>query len=254
MKPIRRTGDRASAKNAAEDDGPRAAPVEFTGDASPATPARDLDFLRRGRWFGSLPAELQSLMLDRSIERSYRKGTHLVREGAQVRGLFALLEGRVHVVRGVGETDEALIHVGERGFWFGEHAMLSGRPAIASIVATTNVRTLLLTSGEFQKIVDDDPRYFRSFATLLFERYTTVFRYASEARALAAEDWLWTRLQDLAEIRRREAQIKGPVDIAVSQTDLATMVGVSRQTLCMLLGRLQERGRIGVGYRKIRVL
>jgi CRP-like cAMP-binding protein len=61
-------------------------------------------------------------------------------------------------------------------------------------------------------------------------------------------------LQDLAAIRRREAQVSGPVDITVSQTELATMVGVSRQTLCMLLGRLQEYGRIGVSYRKIRVL
>jgi predicted transcriptional regulator of viral defense system len=32
------------------------------------------------------------------------------------------------------------------------------------------------------------------------------------------------------------------------------MVGVSRQTLCMLLGRLQERGQIDVGYKRIRVL
>ena len=75
-----------------------------------------------------------------------------------------------------------------------------------------------------------------------------------ERRSLAAEDWLWKRLQDLAAIRRREAQVTGPVDITVSQTELATMVGVSRQTLCMLLGRLQEYGRIDVSYRKIRVL
>jgi len=61
-------------------------------------------------------------------------------------------------------------------------------------------------------------------------------------------------LQDLAKIRRRDAQIEGPVDINVSQTELAAMVGVSRQTLCMLLGRLQERGQIDVGYKRIRVL
>jgi CRP-like cAMP-binding protein len=102
--------------------------------------------------------------------------------------------------------------------------------------------------------VADEPRYYPSFASLLFERYATVFRYASEARAVPAEDWLWTRLQDLASIRRNDAQVEGPIDITVSQADLATMIGVSRQTLCMLLGRLQERGRIAVGYKRIRVL
>lgn len=253
MKPTRRTPAETSAPKHREEAGPRAG-APAAACEPPAAVSADADFLRRGRWFSSLPGELQALILERSMERSYRKGAHLIREGAPVRGLFALLEGRVHVVRGVGDVDEALIHVGEPGFWFGEHGMLAGKPAIASIVATTSVRVLLLPGAEFQRIVTDEPRHFALFARLLFERYATVFRYASEARALAAEDWLWTRLQDLAAIRRREAQVTGPVDITVSQTELATMVGVSRQTLCMLLGRLQERGRVGVSYRRIRVL
>ena len=235
---------------------PRSLPIQIdvTPDDPPPMVAPDIEFLRRGRWFGSLPGELQSLVVEHSIVRAFRKGALLIREGAPPRGLFALLEGRVHVVRAVGESDEALIHVGEPGFWFGEHGMLSGKTAIAGVVATTNARTLLLPIAGFRCIVTDEPRHYPYFAALLFERYATVFRYASEARSVAAEDWLWTRLQDLASIRRREARLEGPIDISVSQTELATMVGVSRQTLCMLLGRLQERGRIDVGYRKIRVL
>jgi len=214
----------------------------------------DVEFLRCGRWFGSLPAALQSLIVERTITRCYGKGAFIIHEGAPPRGLFALLEGRVHVVRRIAESGQALIHVGEPGMWFGEHGTLSGRPALASIVATTNARTLLLPVADFQRIVTDEPRYYPPFAGLLFERYATVFRYASEARAVPAEDWLWTRLQDIAAIRRRDAQIQGPVDINVSQTELATMVGVSRQTLCRLLGCLQERGQIDVGYKRIRVL
>ena len=214
----------------------------------------DVEFLRRGRWFGSLPAALQSIIVERTITRCYGKGTFIIHEGAPPRGLFALLEGRVHVVRAIAETEQALIHVGEPGMWFGEHGMLSGQPALASVVATTNARTLLLPVADFQRIVADEPRHYPQFAALLFERFATVFRYASEARSVPAEDWLWTRLQDLAAIRRLDAQIQGPVDINVSQSELATMVGVSRQTLCMLLGRLQERGQIDVGYKRIRVL
>jgi len=214
----------------------------------------EVALLRRGRWFGSLPAALQSIIVERTITRCYGKGAFIIHEGAPPRGLFALLEGRVHVVRGIAKHEQALIHVGEPGLWFGEHGTLSGGPALASIVAMTNARTLLLPVAEFQRIVIDEPRYYPPFAGLLFERYATVFRYASEARAVPAEDWLWTRLQDLAAIRRRDAQIQGPVDINVSQTELATMVGVSRQTLCMLLGRLQARGQIDVGYKRISVL
>lgn len=225
------------------------APTERAPAVSP-----DVEFLRRGRWFGSLPAVLQSVIVERAITRCYGKGAFIIHEGEPPRGLFALLEGRVHVVRRIAESEQALIHVGEPGLWFGEHGMLSGRPALASIVTTTNVRTLLLPVAEFQRIVAEEPRCYPQFAALLFERFATVFRYASEARSVPAEDWLWTRLQDLAASRRLDAQIQGPIDINVSQTELATMVGVSRQTLCMLLGRLQERGQIDVAYKRIRVL
>ena len=225
------------------------APTERAPAVSP-----DVEFLRRGRWFGSLPAVLQSVIVERAITRCYGKGAFIIHEGEPPRGLFALLEGRVHVVRGIAESEQALIHVGEPGLWFGEHGMLSGRPALASVVATSSARTLLLPVADFQRIVADEPRYYPQFAELLFERFATVFRYASEARSVPAEDWLWTRLQDLAAIRRLDAQIEGPIDINVSQTELATMVGVSRQTLCMLLGRLQARGQIDVGYKRIRVL
>jgi CRP-like cAMP-binding protein len=231
--------------------GTRAA-LTLVAPGSPASP--DLEFLRRGRWFGSLPSDLQALIAEHAITRCFGVGEHIVHEGAPPRGLFALLEGRVHVVRGIADSEQALIHVGEPGLWFGEHGVLSGEPALASVVATTRVRTLVLPVAGFHRIVADDPRWYPRFAELLFERYATIFRYASEARAVPAEDWLWTRLQDLAAARRHDAQVEGPVDINVSQTELATMVGVSRQTLCMLLGRLQERGRIAVGYKRIRVL
>ncbi len=215
--------------------------------------ALDLEFLRRGRWFGSLPPALQERVVASSSSRHFAKGSHLVREGEPVRGLFALLEGRVHILRGIGEAGEALIHVGEPGFWFGEHAVLAGKTAIASVVATANARALVLPAAEFERIVEEEPRHYPLFAALLFERYATVFRYASEARAAAAEEWLLRRLRDLAAIRRSDAQITGPIDVNVSQAELATMVGVSRQTLCMLLRRLQERGEVEVSYKRVRV-
>jgi hypothetical protein len=40
----------------------------------------------------------------------------------------------------------------------------------------------------------------------------------------------------------------------VSQTELPNMVGLSRQTLNLLLARLQSRGVIDEGCRKIRAL
>jgi CRP-like cAMP-binding protein len=108
--------------------------------------------------------------------------------------------------------------------------------------------------GEFERIVKDEPRYFRAFADLLFERYADLFRYLGEAHGLTQEEWLRTRLADLAAVMRRDNPSTDAGEITVSQVELAAMMGISRQTLSSLLGRLEARGVIAVGFRHIRVL
>ena len=43
-------------------------------------------------------------------------------------------------------------------------------------------------------------------------------------------------------------------EIAVSQADLATMIGVSRQTLNLLLSRLERRGLVKIKFRRFQVI
>lgn len=211
--------------------------------------------LELNRWFGGLPAALQSMIIERSSVRTYRKGTPIQREGDAGKGLFALLDGRVRVVRSVAHGDEVLIYVGEPGFWFGDYCLLSGGALnVTNVVASSAVRTLLLPSKEFERIVEREPRYFREFAKLMLSRYAYFYRYVAEAPGLRSDEWLRTRLSDLAEGRRFEMSIAGPVTLNLSREDLAAMIGVSRETLRALLAKLEARGCIEVGFRSIRVL
>jgi len=218
------------------------------------TRAQIVEFLKHGQWFGRLPSRLQDLIVQRACVRTFRKGSALISEGAQPKGIYAVLEGRVRAMRRVGDADEILIYVGGAGFWVGEFAVLARMPSISSVVADSAVRALFLPAVEFERIVDDEPRYFRAFADLSFERHALLFRYLVEAGGLAPEEWLRTRLVDLAVMRRNESPTSDPFTITMSQSDLAKMVGVSRQTLSRLLDRLQTRGLIKIGYRSIRVM
>jgi CRP-like cAMP-binding protein len=85
-------------------------------------------------------------------------------------------------------------------------------------------------------------------------RYGLLYRYVAEASGLPPEEWLRVRLVDLAAVRRSETSMTGPVTLNISQTELASMVGVSRETLRTILRRLTARGAIEVGFRNIRVL
>jgi CRP-like cAMP-binding protein len=213
-----------------------------------------LGLLKEGAWFGGLPPALQKLILQESVVRTYRKGQVIVREGEPPKGMFVVLEGRVRAIRDVGDGDEVLLHVGEAGCWFAYYSLFHRRPSIGSVVADSRVRALLLTAPKFERIIEDEPRYYRAFADLALEHYAVLFRYVAEGHGLAPEDLLRARLADMAGLRRYERPTDGPVSVNVSQSDLATMLGVSRQTLNGLLARLQADGLIEVGFRRIRVL
>lgn len=210
--------------------------------------------LKKGRWFGSLPAALQDLIIERAVFKSYEKGDYIVREGRAPKAMHAVLSGKVRVTRQVGaERKEVPIQLGEPGFWCGDYAVFTGANSIGSIIADTPVTTLALSVAQFERIVREEPGHFRAFAGLLFERYADMFRYLGESHGLAREEWLRTRLADLAAVMRRDNPASDAGVITLSQSELAAMMGMSRQTLNTLLSRLEARGLISVGFRSIRV-
>jgi len=213
------------------------------------------DRLAPGRWFGGLPAELQQLILNRSRVRDYAKGQVIGLEGQATTGLRAVLEGQVQVVRRAGMGDEGLVYVGGQGFWFGEYAVLMGAPEVlVSVIARTKARILFLPKAEFERIVRDEPRYFRDFAKLAFARLAVLLRAYAQASSLAPEERLRGQLALLTQLKIEEQSPQGAVDLPLSQADLAAIVGVSRQTINPMLGKLAAQGVIELGFRRIRVL
>jgi CRP-like cAMP-binding protein len=197
---------------------------------------------------------LQSLIVERSNVRSFRKGEYLIREGEPGKGVFALLRGRTRHLRSIAGDEEVLLHVGEPGLWFGEYPMLARAPSIGSVVADTATRALLLSAAEFRRIVDAEPRHYWPFCELLCERFALLFKYVAQARGLAPEEWLRERLAGIIHLQRMQRPAQDRATIRMSQSELANMIGLSRQTLNGLLASLQARGVIEVSYRTIRLL
>jgi CRP-like cAMP-binding protein len=215
--------------------------------------ARDLDVLKAG-WFGGLPEQLQTRIAARSRLTTFAKGEFLIRQGDVARGLYGLLAGRTHHFRQVSESEDVLLHVGEPGLWVGEYPLLSGDVAVGSVVAAAPSRTLFLPAHEFEAIIDEQPRYLRHFARLLASRFGVAYRFLAESHGLTPENWLLSRLRGILDIQRAGASAEPPLDtVSISQSQLANMIGLSRQTLNMLLARLAKRGLIEVGFRSIRV-
>jgi len=214
--------------------------------------APEIEILRRGRWFASLPPALQARMAERAMPRRFRTGQYLVREGDPPRGLFGVVQGRTRHVCAVGEEREVLMHVGGPGLWTGEYPLLTGARSIGSVIADAPTLALHLSPRDWQRIVADEPRWLQHFAALLAERFATAYRAYADAQALTRDEWVHARLKRVAEVEHEHGAAVSR--IRLSQVHLASMVGVSRQTLNAALSRLQQRGLLRVGFRKIELV
>jgi CRP-like cAMP-binding protein len=210
--------------------------------------------LSRGAWFKALPPDLKSQILDNSLARKYEPGRVISTEDHRQSGLWGVLEGQVAITRRVASDNEFFFHLGGPGFWFGEAGLLNRKVALVTATARTKVRALFLPAAKFDQIVDNQPRYFRWFAELQTTRYALILRHVAQSAGLPVEEYLRVRLADISDVIHADGAEAEIVELALSQSDVANMIGASRQTVNGLLKQLETEGLIEVSFRNIRIL
>jgi flavin reductase (DIM6/NTAB) family NADH-FMN oxidoreductase RutF len=109
--------------------------------------------LARAPVFSSLPAEILEAITASGSERSFLAGEIVVREGEPGEELFVILEGEARVERGGAPL--AALGPGE---FFGEIAVLDGRPRSADVLAVTRLRCLAIPRDLIREALTREPR------------------------------------------------------------------------------------------------
>lgn len=144
-----------SAPTPAPPPAPDRALAEPAGEApSPAQLERERD---ASAFFSSFPAAALEELLASTSVRSYAPGEVIVREGEPGRSLFLIENGVVEVLtRDPNGTDVVLAQLGP-GEFFGEVAVLTGRPRTATIVATNPVTVIEIARDDLERIGTTHP-------------------------------------------------------------------------------------------------
>jgi CRP-like cAMP-binding protein len=226
--------------------------VPHDDDTSEAGRLRNV--LGQGRWFGSLPQDLQQRILSGSRVRSFARGEVIALEGAPASALSAVLDGEVKLVRQARQGHESLLWIAETGSWFGEYAVLTGEKILVTAIAKTPTRLLLLPKTELDRIVKDEPLHFRHFAMLAIGRISNYLKAYIHAISLHPEARLRGQLFVLSQMKIDELGARAPVELPYSQAELASLIGVTRQTVNQLLQTLVAKGLVEARFKHVRVL
>jgi CRP/FNR family cyclic AMP-dependent transcriptional regulator len=210
-----------------------------------------LDELSPTGWFARQPPHFRRRLLEEARTVSFAKGAWIYGAEEEATGLFALLEGGARVYITLPRGGVALVDLAQPGAWFGQVGILRGGRRQATAMAAAPTRALLVPRQSLQRLLADTPAFWESFAALDVEQMQYILRAHAELLALDPRARVAGRLIALTP-RRRGGSVAAP--IALTQSDLAELVGLERKTVQRILAAFARSGWVRVGYGVIEVL
>jgi CRP-like cAMP-binding protein len=175
--------------------------------------------------------------------RRFRRGETIFHQGDPGDALHIVSSGAVKIVLPSLEGEEAIIATLRPGDFFGELALLDGAPRSATAVALEATETWTLPRAEFLAMLDQDKALRESLLAGLARELRRITGHVEELHFLDLAGRLASRLARLAREAEPEAAAVR-LDWPYTQSDLASMIGGTRQSVNKLLSGLVERGLV----------
>lgn len=210
-----------------------------------------MDVLRSATIFAGLPDEALARLGAACVSRTYRRSQYLWYQGDEGALLVVVASGLVKVVLGSTQGDEIVLTTLGPGATIGEIALLDGAPRSASVVAAEPTTVLLLSRATVLEVFN---RYPVALDGLLRSLGTLIRRLTEQAGDLVFLD-LGARVAKLL-LHLADAHGAGSTELnlGLSQSDLAAMVGATRPAVNRVLQNLVARGVIKVDGQRIALL
>lgn len=201
-----------------------------------------IEALRRCALFAKVDDETLALCVSTLRIRRYRKNETIFHQGDPGDSLHVVATGAVKIILPSPEGDEAIIATLRPGDFFGELALLDGAPHSATATAVEPVETLSLARAPFQQLVDEDQGLRVALLSGLAAELRRLTGQVEELHFLDLAGRLAMRLVRLARDRDPNASGAVHLDWPFTQSDLAAMIGGTRQSVNKLLSRLVDDG------------
>jgi CRP/FNR family cyclic AMP-dependent transcriptional regulator len=200
----------------------------------------------------SLPDDDRRVVIQACTRRKFRSGDTLFHEGDPGDTLHLLVKGHVaiRVTTPLGET-VTLAVMGPNDS-FGEQALV-GESSVrtASAVALDAVETLALHRRDFDALRATNARVDRFLVAVLAAQVRRLSGQVVDALHATAESRVARRLHDLAGIY---SSGETPIDVPITQEDLASMSGATRPTVNRALHELAAGGVVALSRCRIQIV
>jgi CRP/FNR family transcriptional regulator, cyclic AMP receptor protein len=206
-----------------------------------------LDALRACGLFAGVEEPPLEAVAQQMRARRYRNGETIFHQDDPGDALHVIVEGAVKIVLPSAEDSEpAIVATLNPGDFFGALALLDGAPRSATAVALGRTETLVLRRDVFLDLIDRDRSLRRALLASLAGEIRSITAHVQDLHFLDLPSRLARRI--LREAAAVDPAPDGSVRLPwpYTQSELAGMIGGSRQSVNRLLADLAGEGLIAL--------
>lgn len=213
-----------------------------------------IEVLKKIPIFKNLGEEELKSIAERAIRKKFPKESIIVQESDEGDSLMIILSGQVKVVLISEDGKEIILSILKEGDFVGEMSLLDGEPRSATVIAMSDSTLLIIQRNAFLKQVEENP----SIAKAVLEEMSRRIRKADERiGSLILLDVYGRVASFLLQMARSEGKKVEDgilIEKRPTQQDIASMIGVSRETVSRVLNHLNRRGLISMSGKSILIL
>lgn len=207
-----------------------------------------IESLRRCALFAHVDDDGLTALAGLMRPRRFRRNEVIFHQDDVGDSLHIVVNGGVKIVLPSQEGDEAIIASLKPGDFFGELALLDGSPRSTTATALDATETLALPRDQFLRLLSGDARLVTALLRALAAELRRLTGHVEELHFLDLAGRLSMRLVRLARGTDPDAAGRVELNWPFTQSDLAAMIGGTRQSVNKLLSGLVDEGLLQIHH------
>lgn len=212
------------------------------------------ELLKKVSLFAALDDQALARLASNLRRRQFRKDTIIFHKDQAGDALYLVESGHVRIFLPTESGEELTVEIARVGDVFGELALLDGRPRSASAETLEDTSTHVLSREDFQRFLSATPEFANSLIALLSTRIRQITEYAESLAFLDIHGRVARVLLQMAERHGTKTNNGTEIDFDLTQAELASMIGATRERVNRALTSFRSQGLIELQGKKVVLL
>jgi CRP/FNR family transcriptional regulator, cyclic AMP receptor protein len=216
-------------------------------------PDKETTYFKQVSFFTDLPEEEIQALSSATKRRTFRSGEVIFHRDDPGQVLYMIKEGKVKICIISPDGQEVSLAVLGKGEYFGEFALLDGLPRSTDAVALEKVECYTLQRSDFLNAIQKNPKIAILVLEALSKRLRATDNMVEDLIFLDVYGRVAKKLLELADTHGVKTEEGVVIDLRLTQQELASMVGASRESVNKVLGYFTDKKFISTDKHRITI-